>query len=360
MSVTDTPAPPMNMAKFEQFLGQFVQDIGAVMHGVTVIIGDKLGLYKAMADSIPVTSQQLADKTGCDERYIREWLASQAASKYVEYDAATQTYTLPQEHAFALISDEHPVFIPAGYYLAGSTYRDEEKFTEIFKSGKGLGWHEHHPDLFCGTLRFFKPTYMAHLIGDWIPSIPGLKEKLEAGAKVADIGCGLGASTILMAKTFPNSEFWGYDYHGPSIDDARKAAKEAGVEANCHFEVVNSKEFPRDGFDLICYFDCLHDMGDPVGAMAHTKGALKDDGIVLIVEPFAHDTLEENINPIGRIMYSASTMVCTPASRSQEVGLGLGAQAGESRLRKVANDGGFSQFRRANETPFNLVFEARK
>lgn len=360
MTTTETSAPLMDMAKFEQFLGRFVQDLGAVMHGATVLIGDRLGLYQAMADSAPYTSQQLADKTGCDERYLREWLACQGASGYLEYDPANRTYTLPPEHAFALISDEHPIFIPAGYYIAGSAYRDEEKFSEIFRTGKGMGWHEHHPDLFCGTLRFFKPSYMANLIGNWIPSIDGLKEKLETGAKVADVGCGLGASTILMARSYPKSEFWGYDYHAPSIEAARKAAQEAGVADRCHFEVVNSKEFPGRDFDLICYFDCLHDMGDPVGALAHTKEALKSDGIVLIVEPFANDKVEDNLNPVGRILYGASTMICTPASRSQEVGLCLGAQAGEARLKDVANQGGFSQFRRASETPFSLVFEARK
>ncbi len=329
------------------------------MHAALVIIGDKLGLYKAMADSSPVTPTELAAKTKTDERYVREWLNANAASGYLTYDPGSQTYTLPPEQAFALAVDDSPAFLPGAFQIIGSVMRDEPKITDAFRTGNGVGWHEHDTELFQGTERFFRPNYAANLISHWIPSLTGVKEKLEAGGRVADVGCGHGSSTILMAKAFPNSTFFGFDYHPASIEWARKAAKNAGVGDRITFETASAKDYPGNGYDLVTFFDCLHDMGDPAGASAHVRSTLAKDGSWMIVEPFANDKVEDNLNPVGRIYYSASTMICTPASRSQEVGLALGAQAGEARMREVVSSGGFSNFRRAAETPFNLVFEAR-
>ncbi len=345
--------------RLEQFMGQFVGDLGAALSVATVLIGDKLGLYKAMADGAPVTPSELAERTGTDERYVREWLSAQAASGYVLYDAASESFTLPPEQAMALAQDDSPAFIPGAFQLAASLVKDEPKIAAAFRSGAGVGWHEHDGDLFCGTERFFRPGYIANLVGSWIPALDGVHEKLTAGGLVADVGCGHGASTLILADAYPQSRFVGYDYHRESIERARAGAREAGVEDRVSFEVASAKDFPGDGYDLVAMFDCLHDMGDPVGAAAHVRRALGDEGTWLIVEPFANDRLEENLNPVGRVFYSASTMICTPASRDQEVGLALGAQAGEARLREVVTEGGFGRFRRATETPFNLVLEAR-
>lgn len=352
-------ATEIDEAKLEQFMGQFVGDLGAAMTAPLVMIGDKLGLYKAMADSEPVTPAQLAERTECRERYIREWLCQQAASGYVEYDAANGTFRLPPEQAMALADEDSPAFIPGAFQLLAAVVKDEPQITERFRSGEGFGWHEHHHDLFEGTERFFRPGYLASLVESWLPALDGVVEKLSQGAHVADIGCGHGASTILMAKAFPASTFVGSDYHEGSIEAARASAQRAGVADRVSFEVASAKDFSGGSFDLVCVFDALHDMGDPAGAARHVREVLADDGVWMVVEPFAGDAIEDNLNPIGRIFYGGSTMLCTPASLSQEVGLALGAQAGEKRLAEVLGEGGFTRVRRAAETPFNIVLEAR-
>ncbi len=350
---------PIDENKLNAFMGQFVQDLGAALSVATVMLGDQLGLYKAMADGVPCTPAELAHRTGTDPRYVREWLSSQAASGYVHYDAGSETFALEPEQALALAQDDSPAFIPGAFQLAAALIKDEPRIAEAFRSGGGVGWHEHDRDLFCGTERFFRPGYLANLLSSWIPALDGVEDKLKAGALVADVGCGHGASTVILAEAFPRSEFVGYDYHAESIEQARARAEHAGVGDRVSFEVATAKDFPGSGYDLVAMFDCLHDMGDPVGAARHVHHALAPDGTWMIVEPFAHDDLGENLNPVGRVFYSASTMVCTPASRDQEVGLALGAQAGETRLGEVVQEGGFSRFRRATETPFNLVLEAR-
>ncbi|MEZ5970482.1 MAG: class I SAM-dependent methyltransferase [Hyphomonadaceae bacterium] len=345
--------------KLDTFLGKLVGDLGATAGAALVLLGDRLGIYKAMADGKAVTPDELAEKTKLNARYLREWLSAQAAAGYIDYSPKSKKFKLNPEQACTLADEGGPAFFAGAFEVAQSMWLDEPKVSAAFKSGKGVGWHEHSTCLFRGTERFFRPGYNRHLVSEWIPSLRGVKDKLEKGASVADVGCGHGASTILMALAYPKSKFYGFDYHGPSIERAQKLAKEAGVSRRVKFEQASAKDYPALGYDMIAFFDCLHDMGDPVGAGKHVKKALADDGVWMIVEPFAHDDLQDNLNPVGRIFYSASTMICTPASLSQEVGLGLGAQAGEARLKKVVKDAGFSKFRRAAETPFNLVFEAR-
>jgi 2-polyprenyl-3-methyl-5-hydroxy-6-metoxy-1,4-benzoquinol methylase len=345
--------------KLEAFMGQAVTDMGAVISAPLFVIGEKLGLYKAMAHAGPLTSQEVADRAGAAERYVREWLRNQAAGGYVEYDPETDRYTLPGEQALVLADEDSPFYILGVYELIASLYADEERIREAFRSGEGMGWHEHDHRLFRGTERFFRPGYRGHLVNDWIPALDGIQEKLELGAKVADVGCGHGASTIVMAQAFPNSQFFGFDYHDASIESAREAAEEAGVADRITFEVASAQDYPGTGYDLVCVFDCLHDMGDPVGASAHVFETLSENGTWMIVEPFANDRVEDNLNPVGRVFYGASTVICTPASLDQEVGLALGAQAGEARLADVISEGGFRRVRRATETPFNLVLEAR-
>jgi SAM-dependent methyltransferase len=352
-------ATEIDEGKLEAFMGQAVTDMGAVISAPLFMIGEKLGLYKAMAGAGPLSSQEVAERSGAAERYVREWLRNQAAGGYVTYDPASDRYTLPAEHALALADEDSPFYILGMYDSIASLYADEEKILEAFRSGGGMGWHEHDHRLFRGTERFFRPGYRAYLVGEWIPALKGVQEKLERGAKVADVGCGHGASTIIMAQAFPNSEFFGFDYHDASIERAREAAAAAGVSDRINFAVASAKDYPGKGYDLVCVFDCLHDMGDPVGASAHILETLDADGTWMIVEPFASDRVEENLNPIGRVFYGASTTICTPASLSQEVGLALGAQAGEGRLTEVLTEGGFTQVRRATETPFNLILEAR-
>ena len=349
----------VDQSKLEAFQGKMLGDMGAAVSAALVILGDQLGLYKAMADGGPTTSLKLAAATGTTERYVREWLAAQAASGYVEYDPVKAEFSLTPEQAMVFADEGGPAFMAGGFEVLAAMFRDEPKVAAVFKSGKGLGWHEHDVCLFRGTERFFRPGYNAHLTTEWIPALDGMEGKLKSGARVADVGCGHGASTVLMAKTYPNSKFYGFDYHGPSIERAREAAKEAGVEDRVTFEVASAKDFNGGAYDMIAIFDALHDMGDPVGAAKHIRESLAPDGSWLLVEPFANDDLADNLNPFGRIFYSASTMICTPASLSQEVGLGLGAQAGEKRLRQVAEDAGFTHFKRATETPFNLVFDVR-
>jgi 2-polyprenyl-3-methyl-5-hydroxy-6-metoxy-1,4-benzoquinol methylase len=351
--------PTIDEAKLEAFMEQFVGDLGACATAPLVLIGDKLGLYKAMADSEPVTPAELAERTGTRERYVREWLCQQAASGYVEYDPAGGTFRLPPEQTLALAVDDSPAFIPGAYQLLAAMIKDEPAITERFRSGEGFGWHEHHHDLFEGTERFFRPGYTAHLVAEWLPALEGVEERLRAGIRVADIGCGHGASTILMAQAYPASTFVGSDYHEGSIEAARRAAERAHVSDRVTFEVAGAKTFGGGPFELVCVFDALHDMGDPVGAARHVRSQLTDDGTWLVVEPMAFDSIEENLNPIGRVFYAGSTMLCTPASLSQEVGLALGAQAGQTRLTEVLNEGGFGHVRRAAETPFNLVLEVR-
>jgi len=354
-----TSAQPINEAKLHEFVMKGVSEMGAALNAALIVVGDKLGLYKAMAGAGPLTSAELAAKTGTAERYVREWLAAQAAGGFVTYDQATSKYTLPPEHAMALADENSPVFLAGAFYVVAACLKDEEKITDAFRTGKGVGWHEHHPCLFIGTERFFRPNYRANLVSQWIPALADVEGKLKAGARVADVGCGLGTSTILMAQAYPKSTFAGFDYHPDSIALAREAAAKAGVSHRVKFEVARAKEYPGKGYDFVTFFDCLHDMGDPAGAAKHVLETLAPDGTWMIVEPFANDKLEDNLNPIGRAFYSASTMLCTPASLAQEVGLALGAQAGEGRLANVLHSAGFTRVRRAAETPFNIVLEAR-
>lgn len=357
MSTAQVPAIDMN--KLNSFIGQFVTDLGAAVHSGMVVIGEKLGLYKALASG-PVTSAQLAAKTHTDERYLREWLASQAAGGYVTYDEQTGQFSLSAEQAFALATEDSPAYLPGAFELALGSLAAVPRIAEAFRTGAGMGWHEHADGVFHGCEKFFRPGYAANLVSTWIPSLQEAKAKLEAGARVADVGCGKGASTLLMAKAFPKSKFFGFDYHGKSIEAASEAAKREGLSDRVSFEVASAKEFPGGNYDLVAVFDCLHDMGDPIGAAAHVRQSLAKDGTWMIVEPFANDQLKDNLNPVGRVYYSFSTLLCTPCSRSQEVGLCLGAQAGEKRIREVVGKAGFSRFRRATETPFNIVYEARR
>jgi SAM-dependent methyltransferase len=350
---------PLDETKLHAFLGQAIGEMGAAINAALIVLGDRLGLYKAMAGAGAMTSTELAQKAGLNERYVREWLAAQAAGGFVTYDAATQRFTLPPEQAFALAMEDSPVFLPGFFQVVSAVIKDVPKIEDGFRTGKGVGWHEHSHDLFHGTERFFRPNYRAHLVSEWIPALAGVEAKLKAGASVADVGCGLGTSTILMAQAYPKSKFTGFDYHDGSIELAKQAAAKAGVADRVHFEVAAAKNYPGSGYDFVAFFDCLHDMGDPEGAARHVLESLDRDGTWMIVEPFANDRLEDNLNPIGRVFYGASTTLCTPASLSQEVGLALGAQAGEKRLTEVLKAAGFTRVRRATQTPFNLVLEAR-
>jgi 2-polyprenyl-3-methyl-5-hydroxy-6-metoxy-1,4-benzoquinol methylase len=349
----------VNDAKLQEFLGKVVTDVGAAMSAALVVIGDKLGLYRAMAASGPMTPVELAKRTETTERYVREWLNAQAAGGYVTYDPSTGKYTLPPEQALALADDNSPAFVPGFFQMTQAIWNGEPKIEDNFRTGKGLEWGHQHPCLFEGTERFFRSGYIGNLTSAWLPALDGVEAKLVAGAKVADVGCGLGASTILMAKAYPKSRFFGFDYHAGSIELARQRAKDAGVADRVTFEVAKSTEFPGKGYDLIAHFDCLHDMEDPVGAAKWARQAIAADGTWMIVEPFASDKAEENHNIVGRVYYSASTMLCVPHSLASR-GPALGAQAGEGRLREVVvTGGGFTRFRRATQTPFNLILEAR-
>ena len=356
MSTAQVPALDMN--KLNEFIGRFVTDLGAAVHAGMVVIGEKLGLYKALAAG-PMTSQELAAKTHTDERYLREWLASQAAGGYITYDEKTNNFSLSQEQAFTLANEDSPAYLPGAFELALGSLAAVPRIAESFRSGAGMGWHEHVDGVFHGCEKFFRPGYAANLVSSWIPALSDVKGKLEAGARVADVGCGKGASTLLLAQAFPKSRFIGFDYHDKSIEAARESAKRAGVADRVTFEMSKAKEFPGKDYDFVAVFDCLHDMGDPVGAASHVRQSLAKDGTWMIVEPFANDQLKDNLNPVGRVYYSFSTLLCTPCSRSQEVGLCLGACAGETRIRDVVTSAGFSRFRRATETPFNIVYEAR-
>ena len=344
-------------AKLQEFLGKAVGDLGAAMSATLVLVGDRLGLYKALA-AAALTPAELASRTDTNERYVREWLGNQGAGGYVQFDAASGKWSLSPEQALCLADPNGPVDMPGAYNIVEATFHALGRTLDNFKTGKGMEWGEHHACLFHGTERFFRAGYNANLIGAWLPALDGVVDQLTRGAKVADVGCGHGASAILMAKSFPNSTVIGYDYHAESIRVARERAAAAGV-SNATFEVADAVNYPGKGFDLIAFFDCLHDMGDPVGVSRHAREALNKDGTVMIVEPFANDRVEDNLNPVGRVMYGASSQICVPVSLARN-GPALGAQAGEARLRDVVvNGGGFSHFRRATQTPFNLVLEAR-
>jgi len=348
-----------NPDKLNVFIGKMLGDVGAAMNASLMLIGDKLGLYKTLSEKGPFTSAELAQATKTSERYVREWLSAQAASGYVEYDAASRKFSMTPEQTLVFGNDESPVFMGAVGDLVAATFLDEPKVTDAFRTGRGVGWNKRSECLFCGTARFFRSGYKHHLVQEWLPALDGVVEKLERGARVADVGCGHGISTRLMAEAFPKSRFAGFDYHPGSIEAARRATKDGGLADRVRFDVHSANTYPAGDYDLVCFFDCLHDMGDPVGAMKHVRETMAADGTCMLVEPFAHDRLEDNLNPVGRIFYAASTVICTPASLDQEVGMALGAQAGEARLRDVANKGGFTRFRRATETPFNLILEAR-
>ena len=359
MATIEQPVDTIDGAKLEQFVFRAVDEVGATLNTALVVMGDKLGLYKALAGAGPLTPTELAKRTDTAERYVREWLNAQAAGGYVEYDPETGRYTLPPEQTVALTDSESPAYLPGFFQIALGSVLDSPRITEAARSGKGIGWHEHGHDVFDGCERFFRPGYNANLLPSWLPSLDGVVAKLEQGAKVADVGCGHGSSTILMAQAFPNSTFVGSDYHEGSIATARERAREAGVDDRVTFEVAPAASYSGSDYDLVTMFDCLHDMGDPAGAARHVRSTLAADGTWMIVEPAAGDRVEDNLNPVGRAYYGFSTLLCTPASLSQDVGLALGAQAGEARIRDVVTSSGLTRFRRAAETPFNLVFEAR-
>ncbi len=358
---TTTTTPPAAPAadELDQFIGRFVTDLGAVAHAASVVLGDKLGLYRALADLGPSTPSELAERTGCDARYVREWLCAQAASGYAHYDPASGRFHLDAAQTVCLADDTHPAFLAGGMAVVSAMHKDEQKVTDRFVTGEGLGWHEHHDDLFIGTERFFRPSYVANLATSWIPALDGVEDKLAEGGRVADVGCGHGASTILLAETFPDIEITGSDYHAGSIEIARRRAEAAGVDDRVTFEVAGADQFGTGEYDLVCIFDALHDMGDPTSVATHIRRRLAPDGTWLLVEPRAGDRIEDNLNVVGRIFYSASTFICTPASRAQDGAACLGAQAGPAVLRQVTERAGFTRFREAVDSPFNLVLEVR-
>ena len=344
--------------KLHEVLGSFVTDLGGAFQAISAVVGDRLGLYKALLDVMPATPAEVAAQAGVGERYVREWLKGQAAGGYVTYDPKTEQFSLTEEQAFALASPEG-MQIAAAFHLPIAVSKNIERITETVRTNGGFGWHEHDPELFEGTERFFRPGYVANLASSWIPALDGVEDKLRAGARVADVGCGHGASTLLMGQEYPASEITGFDYHAPSIDQARKRSADAGLADRVSFEVAAAADFPGSGYDLVSIFDALHDMPDPLGAAKHIRESLADDGTFLLVEPFANDKLEDNLNPVGRLYYGASTVICVAHSMSEEPRTALGAQAGEARLTEILNEAGFTRVRRATETPFNLVIEAR-
>jgi SAM-dependent methyltransferase len=362
--MTDTTERPQAVAtadEIDAFVGRFATDLAAVLHGATVVLGDKLGLYKTLAERGPSTAAELAAATGCDERFLREWLSAQAAAEYAHYDPETDRFHLDAAQATCLGDETAPAFMAGGMAVASSLHKDDETVVDAFLSGAGVGWHQHHHDLFIGTERFFRPGYVANLTTAWIPAFPGLDERLRRGASVADVGCGHGASTILLAQSYPQSTFVGFDNHAASVEVARQRAADAGVADRVRFEVAAADAFPGEDYDLVCIFDALHDMGRPDAAAAHIRQRLADDGVLLLVEPNAGDRLQDNLNLVGKIFYSASSFICTPASRAQggPDAACLGAQAGEARLRALLGDAGFTSVRVAATTPFNMVLDAR-
>jgi len=344
--------------RFEAMMGKALTDIGGTMSVLLAYMGDRLGLYRALQANGPGTSAEVAATAGLDERYVREWLSGAAGGGHIDYDPATGRFSLSTEGALIYAAEGDPRCLQGFFQAVKSAYDDEDKSTEAIRAGRGLSWGDRSPCCFCGTDRFFRPGYAVNLVENWIPALTGMRERLEAGASVADIGCGHGSSTVLMAQAFPNSTFVGFDFHPPSIAAAQAKAAEAGV-GNVRFELAAAKDFPGGGYDLACIFDAIHDMGDPVGAAAHVRQALKPDGSFMVVEPIAGDALEENLHLLGQIFYGFSTVACVPASKAQEVGLALGAQAGEKRLASVLREGGFASVRRAAQTDTNMVLEAR-
>lgn len=346
-------------AKLHAFMNRAMTDLAAGYVGVMVSLGRQLGIYEKMAGAGPLSSHEVAARTGCAERYVREWLNSQVAADYLAYHAGSQTYELTPEQALVLADKESPMYIAPAWEVPASMWIDQPKALDAFRTGKGVAWGDHDGRLFCGVAAFYRNGYRRQLVPEWLPALEGVVEKLNAGARVADVGCGHGHSTVLMAKAFPNSRFYGFDPHPESIAEARENAREAGVEDRVQFVVGTAKTLTEGNLDLVCFFDCLHDLGDPVGAATRARKALRDDGTVLVVEPLARDRVEENINPVSQMYYAASTTLCCAHSLSEEVGLALGAQAGESRLQGVFQEAGFSRFRKAMETPFNLILEVR-
>jgi SAM-dependent methyltransferase len=347
----------MDETKLMTFLHKTVADVGTVLGGSMAVLGDRLGLYRAMAGAGPLTPAELAERTGTTERYVREWLSAQAATGYLDHVGGDR-FELPDEHAVVLTDETSPACVIGAFETALAAVHSTDRLTDAFRNGSGVGWGEHHHDLFEGCERFFRPGYQANLVSTWLPALDGVVAKLEAGARVADVGCGHGASTLLMAEAYPASTFVGFDAHGPSIEAARKRASDAGVADRTRFEVATALDF--DGtYDLVCFFDSLHDMGDPAGACAHVRQALEPDGTLLLVEPMAGDSVADNLNPVGAAYYGFSTLLCTPGSLSQDVGTALGAQAGEARLRELATRAGFDTVRRVAETPFNMVLEVK-
>lgn len=348
----------VNEQKLNEVVEKAISDLAAGYGGVMVALGDKLGLYRAMAGQGPLSSTEVAKLAGCAERYVREWLNSQAAAGYVVYHPSSETYELTPEQAMVLANEDSPLFLPPAWEVPASMWFDEEKTIEAFRTGRGIGWDEHNPRLYRGVAAFYRNAYQGQLVSDWLPALENGTEKLNAGAKIADVGCGHGHSTIIMAEAFPGSRFWGFDIHPESIEAARANAKKRGVGDRVTFEVADAKNYPAQGFDLICFFDCLHDMGDPVGAARHAREALSPNGSIMLVEPYANDRVEDNLNPIGRLYYSASTTLCCAHSLAEE-GMALGAQAGEKKLTKVLKEAGFWTIRAAKKTPFNLIVEAQ-
>jgi SAM-dependent methyltransferase len=359
MTTVEDGLAQVDPEKLMGFVGRAVDEVGASLNTALVVMGDKLGLYRAMAGAGPLSSTELAKRTGTAERYVREWLNAQAAGGYVEYIPDSGQYLLPPEQAVALTDESSPAYLPGFFQIAFGSIVDSSRITEVARTGAGIGWHDHVTDVHEGCERFFRPGYNAHLLTEWLPSLDGIVRKMKTSATVADVGCGHGASTILMAQAFPNSSFMGCDYHEGSVATARCRAEAAGIGDRVRFEMAPASSFPGTGYDLVTMFDCLHDMGDPVGAARHVRESLAADGTWMIVEPAAGDHVEDNLNPIGRAYYGFSTLLCTPCSLSQEVGLALGAQAGEARIREIVTGAGFSSFARVAETPFNVVFEAR-
>jgi len=364
MTTTDSnlpvPAADIDTDKLMAFVFRAVDEVGATLNTALVVMGDRLGYYRLMADGAPTTPGQLADRSGTSVHYAREWLNAQAAGRYVDYDPASGTYTLPPEQAVALTDENSPVYLPGFFQIANGTVRDAPRVLEAARAGDGIGWHEHNDDVHLGCERFFRPGYHANLVAEWLPALDGVIERLQRGGRVADVGCGHGASTILMAQSFPESRFIGSDYHSGSVDTARRRAADAGVTDRALFEVASATAFSGGPFDLVTTFDALHDMGDPIGAARHVHSSLADDGTWMIVEPAAGDHVEDNLNPIGRAYYGFSTLLCTPCSLAQDVGMALGTQAGPARIRDVATSAGFTRFRLAAQTPFNNVLEVRK
>ena len=352
-------APVIDKSKLETFVMRAVGDLSAGYGGVMVSLGSKLGLYKAMAGAGPISSKELAARTGCAERYVREWLNAQAAGGYVGYHAASDSYELSPEQAMVLADEESPLYIPNAWNVPASMWFDEDKALEAFRTGSGVAWGDHAGRLYCGVAAFYRNAYKGSLLSEWLPALDGVVEQLQAGIAVADVGCGHGHSTLLMAEAFKRSRFHGFDTHPDSVDEARRNAEDAGLAGRAGFEIARATDYPARNYGLICFFDCLHDMGDPLAAARHAAETLAPGGTVMLVEPFANDRVEDNLSPVARLYYAASTTICCAHAISEGGHLVLGAQAGEARLARVFREAGFTHFRRAAETPFNLILEAR-